>query len=113
MFLVFYPCVFFACYPFFSMLLACFDTCYADLLCKVSGNTYSGNPVSCATALAVLDEYERQDVIANTVRMGAHMREGLEALKRKHPTLGDVTSPEELQRYQQWKRDYKKASKGS
>ena len=30
-----------------------------------------------------------------------------------HPTLGDVTSPEELQRYQQWKRDYKKASKGS
>jgi uncharacterized HhH-GPD family protein len=30
-----------------------------------------------------------------------------------HPTLGDVTSPEELQRYQQWKRDYKKASKGT
>ncbi len=30
-----------------------------------------------------------------------------------HPTLGDVTSPEELRRYQQWKRDYKKASKGS
>ena len=30
-----------------------------------------------------------------------------------HPTLGDVTSPEELDRYQQWKREYKKASKGS
>src|SRR3954469_23683291 len=30
-----------------------------------------------------------------------------------HPTLGDVTSPEELQRYQQWKREYKKASKGA
>jgi uncharacterized HhH-GPD family protein len=30
-----------------------------------------------------------------------------------HPTLGDVTTPEELQRYQQWKRDYKKASKGA
>jgi uncharacterized HhH-GPD family protein len=28
-----------------------------------------------------------------------------------HPTLGDVTSPEELQRYQQWKREYKKAAK--
>jgi uncharacterized HhH-GPD family protein len=30
-----------------------------------------------------------------------------------HPTLGDVTSPEELQRYQEWKRAYKKAAKGS
>jgi uncharacterized HhH-GPD family protein len=30
-----------------------------------------------------------------------------------HPTLGDVTSPEELERYQEWKRAYKKASKGS
>jgi uncharacterized HhH-GPD family protein len=30
-----------------------------------------------------------------------------------HPTLGDVNSPEELQRYQQWKREYKKASKGA
>ena len=36
-----------------------------------------------------------------------------EGLAPSHPTLGDVTSPEELERYQQWKRDYKKASKGS
>jgi uncharacterized HhH-GPD family protein len=36
-----------------------------------------------------------------------------EGLAPDHPTLGDVTSPEELQRYQEWKRAYKKASKGS
>ena len=30
-----------------------------------------------------------------------------------HPTLGDVTSPEELDRYQSWKRAYKKAAKGA
>jgi uncharacterized HhH-GPD family protein len=36
-----------------------------------------------------------------------------QALSPNHPTLGDVTSPEELQRYQSWKRDYKKAAKGS
>jgi uncharacterized HhH-GPD family protein len=30
-----------------------------------------------------------------------------------HPTLGDVTSPEELERYQEWKRAYKKAAKGA
>lgn len=36
-----------------------------------------------------------------------------EAIAPDHPTLGDVTSPEELQRYQEWKRAYKRASKGS
>src|SRR3954449_6800444 len=36
-----------------------------------------------------------------------------EDLAPAHPTLGDVESPEELDRYQQWKREYKKASKGS
>lgn len=41
---------------------------------------------------------------------------GVEAaagLAPSHPTLGDVTSPEELDRYQEWKRAYKKASKGA
>jgi uncharacterized HhH-GPD family protein len=40
---------------------------------------------------------------------------GVEAavgLAPDHPTLGDVTSPEELERYQQWKREYKKARAG-
>ena len=36
-----------------------------------------------------------------------------EDLAPNHPTLGDVTSPEELRRYQEWKRAYKKASKGA
>jgi uncharacterized HhH-GPD family protein len=35
------------------------------------------------------------------------------ALVPEHPTLGDVTSHEELTRYQSWKRAYKKASKGA
>ena len=36
-----------------------------------------------------------------------------EGLAPDHPTLGDVTSPEELDRYQSWKRAYKKAAKGA
>ena len=36
-----------------------------------------------------------------------------EGLAPDHPTLGDVTSPEELERYQEWKRAYKKAAKGA
>jgi uncharacterized HhH-GPD family protein len=38
--------------------------------------------------------------------------EAAESLAPDHPTLGDVRSPEELERYQQWKRDYKKARAG-
>jgi uncharacterized HhH-GPD family protein len=39
--------------------------------------------------------------------------EAAEDLAPEHPTLGDVTTPEELERYQAWKREYKKASKGA
>jgi len=36
-----------------------------------------------------------------------------EELAPAHPTLGDVTSAEELERYQAWKREYKKAARTS
>jgi uncharacterized HhH-GPD family protein len=36
-----------------------------------------------------------------------------EGVAPNHPTLGDVTSPEDLQRYQSWKREYKKAARGA
>jgi uncharacterized HhH-GPD family protein len=36
-----------------------------------------------------------------------------EGLAPDHPTLGDVTSCDELTRYQEWKRAYKKAAKGA
>jgi uncharacterized HhH-GPD family protein len=36
-----------------------------------------------------------------------------EGLVPSHPTLGDVTSPEELERYQSWKREFKRASRGA
>ena len=39
--------------------------------------------------------------------------EAAESLAPDHPTLGDVRSPDELERYQQWKREYKKARAGA
>jgi uncharacterized HhH-GPD family protein len=36
-----------------------------------------------------------------------------EELAPSHPTLGDVTSAEDLERYQAWKREYKRAARGS
>ena len=43
-------------------------------------------------------------------QFGVELAEGIAP---NHPTLGDVTSPEELERYQSWKREYKKASRGA
>ena len=66
----------------------------ADKLAQGAGfgffHTYSANPITCATAIAVLDEYERLDVLHNTNVMGDYLREQLEVLKAKSPIIGDI-----------------------
>lgn len=49
-----------------------------------------GNPVSCAAGLAVLDVLERDDLQANAEKVGAYIRNGLQALQQKHEIIGDV-----------------------
>ena len=53
-------------------------------------HTYSANPITCATAMVVLDEYERLDVLRNTNVMGGYLREQLEALKSASAVVGDI-----------------------
>ena len=53
-------------------------------------NTFGGNPVSCAAAMAVLEEIEAADLVANCARVGAYARERLVALMAKHDVVGDV-----------------------
>lgn len=52
--------------------------------------SYNANPISCAAGLAVLEEVESQDLTARAEREGAALRAGLEALKARHPIVGDV-----------------------
>jgi acetylornithine aminotransferase len=52
------------------------------------GSTFSGNPVVCAAALAVLDTIERADVLDHVTRVGERLRRGLESLG--HPLLREV-----------------------
>lgn len=54
------------------------------------GHTYCANPISCATGIAVLEEYERLDVLRNTQAMGERLRKGLEKIKAKFTSIGDV-----------------------
>jgi 4-aminobutyrate aminotransferase len=52
-------------------------------------NTFGGNPVSCAAAMATLDLLEG-GLIDNAADVGAYLRDGLEALQQRQPSIGDV-----------------------
>lgn len=54
------------------------------------GHTYAGNPLACATALAVVRATKEQELVANAARQGAYLREGLDKLAEKHACIGQV-----------------------
>jgi len=53
------------------------------------GNTYGGNPLCCAAALATLDLVEHH-YAANAARVGEHLMSRLRALAARHPVIGEV-----------------------
>jgi 4-aminobutyrate aminotransferase len=53
------------------------------------GNTYGGNPVSCAAALATIDLIEKE-YLGNATEVGAYAMDALEEIKAKHPSIGEV-----------------------
>ena len=57
---------------------------------RVHFNTYGGNPVCMAAALAVLETIEEDGLQENSRVVGAYFKQGLENLKQRHPLIGDV-----------------------
>ena len=53
------------------------------------GNTFGGNPLCCAAALATLDLVERE-YAANSANVGEYFIGRLRELKQRYPTIGDV-----------------------
>ncbi|HVN43810.1 MAG TPA: aspartate aminotransferase family protein [Steroidobacteraceae bacterium] len=53
-------------------------------------NTYGGNSVSCATALAVLDVIRTEGLLENARRTGEHLRQGLRALAQRRSVIREV-----------------------
>jgi 4-aminobutyrate aminotransferase len=53
------------------------------------GNTFGGNPICCAAAIATLDLVERE-FAANAAVVGQYFMERLCALQAKHACIGDV-----------------------
>jgi 4-aminobutyrate aminotransferase len=53
------------------------------------GNTYGGNPISCAAALATFDLIEN-GYLANAAEVGQYTNDALEEIQARHPSIGDV-----------------------
>src|SRR3954464_9951739 len=52
------------------------------------GLTYNSHPLACAAALATIKVYEDDKLLDNARRMGAVMRQLLDDLAKKHPSVG-------------------------
>jgi adenosylmethionine-8-amino-7-oxononanoate aminotransferase len=53
-------------------------------------HTYAANPVACAAGIAVLEEYERHDLVGAAASRGRHLRAHLLELQRRFPAIGDI-----------------------
>ena len=53
-------------------------------------NTFAGNTVSCAAAVAVLDTIEQEGLIDHAAKIGNQLRDGIAALAARHQAIGDV-----------------------
>jgi 4-aminobutyrate aminotransferase len=53
------------------------------------GNTFGGNPISCAAANATID-LVREQYVQNAARVGAHFMKRLEAMRPDYPCIGDI-----------------------
>ena len=54
------------------------------------GGTLGGNPVACAAALANLEIFKIENILANCANMGAYLKERLVEMKDKYEIIGDV-----------------------
>ena len=54
------------------------------------GGTFSGNPVACRAALAVLEVLLADKLLERAEQLGQEIRRRFDALQKKHELIGDV-----------------------
>ena len=54
------------------------------------GGTFAGNPVACRAALAVLDLFEKNDLLLRAEQTGKRVLEKFNEFQRHYPIVGDV-----------------------
>ena len=53
------------------------------------GNTYGGNPISCAASLATIELLE-ESYLANAAEVGQYALDALQEIQMRHPSIGEV-----------------------
>ncbi|SEK23086.1 5-aminovalerate/4-aminobutyrate aminotransferase [Atopomonas hussainii] len=54
------------------------------------GGTYAGSPIACAAALAVMDVFEEENLLARSQAVGERLTNAFKAIQSKHKAIGDV-----------------------
>src|SRR5260221_7236549 len=54
------------------------------------GGTFTGNPLSCAAALAAIETIEKEDLLARSLLIGKRFEERARAWQKKWPIVGDI-----------------------
>ena len=54
------------------------------------GGTYAGSPLGCAAALAVMDEFEKTDLLARSRAVGERVMAKLREIAKKHQCIAEV-----------------------
>jgi len=54
------------------------------------GGTYAGSPLACAAALAVMDVFEKENLLQRAEDVGQRLTEGLQALAQQHRCVAQV-----------------------
>jgi 4-aminobutyrate aminotransferase/(S)-3-amino-2-methylpropionate transaminase len=54
------------------------------------GGTYGGNPVACAAALAVLDAFEEENMLAKSVALGEKLKARFEKWQKDFSIIGEI-----------------------
>ena len=62
---------------------------YSDLKAFLHSHSYTGNALACRTALATLDIFKNEHIIAKNLEKSAYLSKALDIF-RGHPNVGDV-----------------------
>ena len=54
------------------------------------GGTFCGNPLACASALAIMDVMQRDDYAAKARHIGEVVTARYKELQKKYPVIGDI-----------------------
>lgn len=54
------------------------------------GGTYAGSPIACAAALAVMEVFEKENLLQRSRDVGQRLTDSLQAMAQRHTCIGDV-----------------------